>query len=452
MKKQQTEFSRRFRRSLVTFLMCALMVSMFSSTILHKENYVAEAADSTSGVYMRYPGGMGKALTLAFDDGMALDEDLIDLFKKNGLKSTFYLNTGLYAPEGSKSNSSKRKLSESEATALYKDSGMEVGSHSRTHPDLTTFTDGNAVTNEAGLREEVLGDIQKIESQFGTKVYGIAYPGAPPYLIHNPAIVEWLKNNGVGYARTPSSSLSFKLPKDWLVWDPTCHYRSEKFYELTQSFLSKLVVTDPMLYFVWGHAYEFTDYNEWDVIRNFAQQVRNVKNVWYATNGEVYTYVTDYNKLQISSAEDTIVNPTARSLWFSYKGTSYEIKAGATIKGVFAGTYKVESSAVSSSKKVSSKASTGTSSPKVSSKTTAGSTSITKATSSEDSVSEVKTGTQSKDKSSSDIKTDTKPDKSNTLLWVILSAVLFIGLAVWGFVIYSFYRNKKNKDQDGDKA
>ena len=314
---------------------------LFLYAILNKEGgTTVESADS-SQIYMRYPGGYAKAFTMAFDDGLVKDEVLIDLFQNYGLKSTFYLTTGRY---GQGSTGSIYEINtEEEATALYSDSGMEVGSHTRTHPDLTTFTDDTVVTDDAGLREEVLGDIQQIESQFGTTVYGIAYPGAPPYKLYNNAVIEWLRNNGVGYARTAGSSYTFDLPTNWLTWVPTCHFADARLKsgELSASFMNAQVTTDPMLFYVWGHAYELFEQNKitYEEFESFCEDISTADDVWFAANGEIYSYVADYNQLQILSANDTIINPTSRDLWFEYNGNTYSIKAGSVIKGVFAGTY-----------------------------------------------------------------------------------------------------------------
>ena len=51
-------------------------------------------------VFMRFPGGLGKALTLSYDDGVEQDIKLIDILNRYGLKCTFNLNSGCYAPEG----------------------------------------------------------------------------------------------------------------------------------------------------------------------------------------------------------------------------------------------------------------------------------------------------------------------------------------------------------------
>ena len=53
-----------------------------------------------SSLFMRFPGGKVKALTLSYDDGVEQDVRLIDIMQKHGLKGTFNLNSGLYAAEG----------------------------------------------------------------------------------------------------------------------------------------------------------------------------------------------------------------------------------------------------------------------------------------------------------------------------------------------------------------
>ena len=53
-----------------------------------------------SGMFMRFPKGRAKALTLSYDDGTEQDIRLIRIMNQNGLKGTFNLNSGRFAPEG----------------------------------------------------------------------------------------------------------------------------------------------------------------------------------------------------------------------------------------------------------------------------------------------------------------------------------------------------------------
>lgn len=51
-------------------------------------------------IFLRYPKGLTKALTLSYDDGVEQDIRLIEIMRKHGLKGTFNINSELYAPEG----------------------------------------------------------------------------------------------------------------------------------------------------------------------------------------------------------------------------------------------------------------------------------------------------------------------------------------------------------------
>ena len=51
-------------------------------------------------LFMRYPEGKAKALTFSYDDGVEQDIRFIEILDKNGLRGTFNINSGRFAPEG----------------------------------------------------------------------------------------------------------------------------------------------------------------------------------------------------------------------------------------------------------------------------------------------------------------------------------------------------------------
>lgn len=331
---------KTFKKLLSIFLVMLFVVGVFSVCS------VSAVSADTPKVYMRYPGGKTKAFTMGFDDGLANDRMLVEIFAENNLKSTFYLNSGNLG-KGS------TLLTESEAVELYKSAGMEVASHSKNHPDLPTVYEERG---NQGLKEEVLDDIAKLESLFGNDIKGIAYPGAPPYRLQSPEVIKFLKDNGVGYARALSSNKdTFELPKNWHVWEPNCQINYAKLGDFTNKFVNKKVFGDPLLFFVWGHAYDINEMQSGFMLGAFCERISNLDDVWYATNGEVYSYVTDYQKLKIDAKKDTITNPTKRSLWVCCNLKTYEIKAGATVKGILSGTYVEPSKNSSKVDKTSSK-------------------------------------------------------------------------------------------------
>lgn len=48
----------------------------------------------------RYPGGVMKALTLSYDDGVVHDRRLVDICNRYGLRGTFNLNSGTLGNPG----------------------------------------------------------------------------------------------------------------------------------------------------------------------------------------------------------------------------------------------------------------------------------------------------------------------------------------------------------------
>ena len=267
---------------------------------------------------MRFPGGLAKALTLSYDDGVMQDQKLIEIMVKHGLKGTFNLNSGVYAPEGTvyPVGTIHKRMTEKEVSALYTKNGMEVATHGYTHPNFTKIPK-HLVT------KELTDDRSKLESQFDCIVRGHAYP----YGAFNKEVETVLENVGLVYARTVNSTHNFNIPGNWLELNPTCHHDDPMLFSLLDTFNGK---NDdwghPMMFYLWGHAYEFDEKNNWTRIEEFARIAGGRSDVWYATNIEIYDYVKAYEKLVVDINISKVYNPTGFSLWFSYKNKTYEVK------------------------------------------------------------------------------------------------------------------------------
>ena len=103
-----------------------------------------------ANMIMRFPGGLPKALTLSYDDGVEQDIRLIEIAEKYGIKGTFNLNSGCYPPEGHTwpAGQIHRRMTESQVSALYK-APHEVAVHTLTHPDLTQLPENEMVRSSA---------------------------------------------------------------------------------------------------------------------------------------------------------------------------------------------------------------------------------------------------------------------------------------------------------------
>ena len=54
------------------------------------------------------------------------------------------------------------------------------------------------------------------------------------------------------------------------------------------------------LFYVWGHSYEFDQNDNWDHMEKLLDKVAFKDDVWYATNGQIQSYVDAYRKLIFS--------------------------------------------------------------------------------------------------------------------------------------------------------
>lgn len=275
-----------------------------------------------ANIFLRFPGGRAKALTLSYDDGVEQDKKLIDIMNKYGLKGTFNLNSGLYASEGTvyPKGQVHRRMTEKQVTETFANSGQEVAVHSFTHPFLEQLPINMAVN-------EIIKDREKIEEQFGVIARGMAYP----YGTMSDKLIEAIKLCGIVYSRTVISTNDFRIPSDWLRLTATCHHDSPELQNLAKKFVEDKVTCSPYLFYLWGHSYEFEANDNWNVIEDFAKYVGNRDDIWYATNIEVYDYIEAYNRLIFSMDGKRIKNPSSTKVWFQYENRIIEIEAGATI-------------------------------------------------------------------------------------------------------------------------
>ncbi len=273
-------------------------------------------------MYIKFPGGKSKVLTLSYDDGPIEDIRLIGILNKYGIRATFNINTGLYCPEDFTRENNRGAMKLSEAKALYIHSGHEIAAHTVNHLFLDLLH-----ADEATL--EIVQDRMNIEAQYGTIVRGLAYP----YGTFSDEVIGILKNCGICYARTATETEAFRLPKNWLALDPTCHHNNQKLMDLAKQFVEQKCkhAGQNWLFYVFGHSYEFENDNNWDRIENFAAYVGGREDIWYATNIEIYDYAEAFRKLQTSANKKIVHNPSFTDVWFQHQGQIYCVEGGQTL-------------------------------------------------------------------------------------------------------------------------
>ena len=269
---------------------------------------------------MRFPGGLDKTFTMSYDDGVIQDVRLLSVMKKNGLRGTFNINTGLFSKEDVKDDG---RMSYRQVLELYQDPDCEVAVHAYTHPHLELMS-------MPEITRQIYQDKEKLEEMFGCVVRGMAYP----FGSYNETVIECMKAVGIGYSRTTVSTEGFRLPDDWMRLPATCHHNNPRLTELGEKFLnSKARVWDaPMMFYLWGHSYEFDRNENWEKIERFAELIGGHEDVWYATNIEICDYVKAFRSMRISSDGKVIENPTSLTLWYAENDGVHSIAPGERIR------------------------------------------------------------------------------------------------------------------------
>lgn len=255
---------------------------------------------------MLWPKGKRKAFTLSYDDGITQDIRLTQLLNKYGVKATFNLNSGLFGESGvvaaGKKEVSHIKLGKEEIAALYK--GHEIAAHGQYHRCMVGMDVVRCV-------EEILESRKALERIEGKPVTGFAYA----FGAYDEVVLKALEASGISYARTIDATHKFEIPKNFLIWNPTCHHDDKKIFELADEFLSDgfyfSFITPAKLFYVWGHSYEFDQCDNWEHMEKFIGMIAGCDDVWYGTNGEIQEYVKAYQRLIYSADGRTVYNPSA---------------------------------------------------------------------------------------------------------------------------------------------
>ena len=277
---------------------------------------------TSARIYMRFPNQCSKAVTLSYDDGSEQDIRLMDIMNRHGIKGTFNISAGLYSPEGKqfKEGAVCRRMTREASIALYQNSGHEVAVHGYSHPFLDQMPSSR-------IALEALEDRVSHERDYGGIVRGMAYP----FGTFDQTVIDALRNAGIVYSRTTVATGKYAVPTDWYSWNPTCKHTDSRLKELTKNFLAAKGDKAPMLFYLWGHSFEFDSDNNWNVIENFCAEMGGREDVWYATNIEIYDYMMALRALEFSADRSMVYNPTATDVWVRYDHKSIKIPAGETV-------------------------------------------------------------------------------------------------------------------------
>lgn len=275
-------------------------------------------------IFLRFPNGKAKAVTLSYDDGSRHDIRFSNTISRYGLKCTFNL-TELWA------------LTKEEVEEYMLSRGHEIAVHGALHR-----APGRMRPIE-GIRD-VLNCRLNLEEIFGIIIRGMAYPDTGITQFSNGVTYDGIKNYltelDIAYSRTlGGDNDTFALPTDWYAWMPTARHNNPKVSEYIDKFLeldlSPRVYPArraPRLFYLWGHSFEFDNDDNWDLLDKICKKLSENDDIWYATNIQIYDYVSAYNSLIWSANNKIVYNPSLLDIWFDIDGVLYKVSSGETLK------------------------------------------------------------------------------------------------------------------------
>ncbi|MBE6685933.1 MAG: hypothetical protein E7591_01745 [Ruminococcaceae bacterium] len=235
-----------------------------------------------------------KYFTMSFDDGITQDIRIIEILKKYNVDCcTFMVNTeGLYGADWGAAVSGMigrpvdhlRFTEEQLRSGIY--DGFDVQCHTRTHPSLKAYDD-----NLDMLINEVQGNANDLNSIFGHKPVGMAWPGGDnEYTERTIELV--LENTDIRYARGIASTYTYKLPEKFMTWQPTCPVTDGNLLTYAQNFINA-EPTEDMLFYVWGHGYELQGFDLYDEFERMIKMISQREDIILVTNTEFYELYKD---------------------------------------------------------------------------------------------------------------------------------------------------------------
>jgi len=144
----------------------------------------------------------GKELVITFDDGYEDNASkAFPILNKYDASATFFITTGLIALQYLNQNMMNRK----QIKMLHRN-GMEIGSHTITHPNLTAISKDR-------LEMELKQSKSELEEIIGDEVTSFAYPTG----FYNESVIDMCKNAGYNCGCTVFHDFYIELKKKYEI-------------------------------------------------------------------------------------------------------------------------------------------------------------------------------------------------------------------------------------------
>jgi peptidoglycan/xylan/chitin deacetylase (PgdA/CDA1 family) len=231
-----------------------------------------------------FPGGARMAAVQSWDDGLPGDKRIAGMLRKNGWRASFFLNRNSPILDGVK-----------ELESL----GMEVGSHSWSHPPYWLQTPQRCHDESMGMR-------LLLESKLGHPVVSFAYPFQyrPAYDARGDFVLRAQEEAGHLSCRTTTAApLSLDDIGNPFAMSPCGHFLMSP--ERIDAAWNRAAATPRGVFYIWGHSYELPGETEWASYENLLVKYSRRPEAWYASQGDLLVWKWMRDNVRISASGDS---------------------------------------------------------------------------------------------------------------------------------------------------
>lgn len=247
-----------------------------------------------------FPNMKNRCVTFSFDVAHEKDMRIVSLLNKYGIKATLYLTDAVKL----------QKICE-----LHKDCELSYN-----------------FANESCLNKENVRECIKEKKRLAEVCWNYTVKGTSVALRELDVDTKnSMKSCGMRYCRLSHPTMNCKVPDDFMEWNPSCNVKHA--FEICDMFMYdyRNLPKAPLLH-VWGKTSDLRSEEDWIKLEQIIGCLANKSAIWYATNTEVYEYISAQRNLLISEDEKSFYNPTNIDVWVRKNRTeSFCIPAGRKI-------------------------------------------------------------------------------------------------------------------------
>ena len=224
-----------------------------------------------------FPGGARMAAVQSWDDGIASDKRAAELLQKHGWRASFFFNQHSVMVDRWKE---------------LEDLGMEVGSHSWSHPFYALQTPRRCQDESVGMR-------LLLEGKTGHPVISFAYPFGytAAYDAQGDYVLRAQQEAGYLACRsTAAGTLRLDDLGNPLILKISGHFLRDR--ARLDAVWKQAAGATRGVFYIWGHSYEIVTPADWVAFEELLKKFGRKPEAWYASQGDllVWKWLRDHVK------------------------------------------------------------------------------------------------------------------------------------------------------------